>query len=210
MKKMLCLLLAFALMLSLAACGSSGTSSAGSSSGNGSSISVDEGLLNVEVTLPASFFTDTTEEDIQAAATDQGFSDCVINEDGSVTYTMTKSVYNEVLEDLKAALDESIEGMVNGADAVASFQKIEYNDDLSEVDVYVDGETFSSLDALYAISFYMLGAYYQAFSGVPADEVDTVVEFIDQDSNEVLQSSSYQQMLSSAAASSEAGSSAAN
>lgn len=210
MKKMLCLLLAFALMLSLAACGSSGTSSAGSSSGNGSSISVDEGLLNVEVTLPASFFTDTTEEDIQAAATDQGFSDCVINEDGSVTYTMTKSVYNEVLEDLKAALDESIEGMVNGADAVASFQKIEYNDDLSEVDVYVDGETFSSLDALYAISFYMLGAYYQAFSGVPADGVDTVVEFIDQDSNEVLQSSSYQQMLSSAAASSEAGSSAAN
>ena len=57
---------------------------------NADSISVDENLITVEVTMPAAFFEDETPEEIQANAKEQGVISCTINDDGSVTYKMTK------------------------------------------------------------------------------------------------------------------------
>lgn len=218
MKKLISLLLSLLLLFSLAACGSgsseedssgsSNASASGSGSQDGGTMEVDKGLLNVNVTLPASFFSDMTPEEIQAAAQEQGYSKCVINQDGSVTYTMTRGKYNEVMEGMKTSLDESIADLVNGENAVESFLKIEYTDDLSEIDVYVDPDTYSSLDSMYAISFYILGAYYQVFGGTSPDDVDVVVNFINNNTNEVIDSASYQDMLSSEEASSSSSSSA--
>ena len=221
MKKLISLSLALFLLLSLVACGngspeedssggpnsSTNTSASGSGSQDSGTMEVDKGLLNVNVTLPASFFSDMTSEEIQTAAQEQGYSKCVINQDGSVTYTMTRGKYNEVMEEMKTSLDESIADLVNGENAVESFLKIEYTDDLSEIDVYVDPDTYSSLDSMYAISFYILGAYYQVFSGTSPDDVDVVVNFINNNTNEVIDSASYQDMLNSEGASSSSSSS---
>ena len=215
MKKAISLLLVILLGVSLVACGSGNTTAGDSansvsSEADGETMEVDKGLLNVEITLPASFFTDTTEEEIQAEAAEQGISKCVVHEDGSVTYTMSKSKYNEMMAEMKASLDESIAEMVNGEDAVASFSRIEYNDDISEVDIYIDSTKYTALDSLYAVSFYLMGAYYQIFSGAPAEEVDVVVKLIDKDTGEVVDTASYQEMLSSAETSSGADTGAAN
>lgn len=61
MKKIVSILIALALTLSLVACGGGGESqNSPNGKENTAGVQVDEGLLNVEVTLAASFFEDQT------------------------------------------------------------------------------------------------------------------------------------------------------
>ena len=72
-------------------------------------IPVDENLLEVEISLPASFFQDMTAEEIQEAAAENGYGQCVIHDDGSVAYTMSQAKQNEILAEFKNSIDESIQ-----------------------------------------------------------------------------------------------------
>ena len=202
MKRLLAAILACALLCGMTACGGNSqadtppSEAAGTSADEPDSIQVDEGLLHVEITLPATLIEDETEEDIRAAAEENGFLDCTIHEDGSVTYTMTRAKQSEMLEKLKAQIDTTIDEMINGEDAAQSFQKVEYTNDLRTFDVYVDSALYKdSLDALYSIAFLSLGIYYQVLDGTPAAQVDVTVNFIDQDTQETLDTLSYQDIL---------------
>lgn len=209
-KKILTLVLALAMSLSLCACGGKSGGEAPAESeepdavaspdgeSEGSGIQVDEGLLSVEITIPASFFEEKTEDEIKADAEENGFTGCTVNEDGSVTYKMSKARHREMMDGMKASLEEQIEALVNGEEAVQSFQKIEYSEDFSEFDVYVDPAAYTSWDSLYVMFFYLSGVYYQAFDGKDAEDIDVVVEFIDSVSNEVLESASYREWINSA------------
>lgn len=206
MKKAISLLLSFVLILSLAACGGYEAQSGETQSGETNStekepessagVQVDEGLLNVDVTLAASFFEDQTAEEIKAEAKENGYSDCKINDDGSVTYTMSKKKHAEMLDEMKASFDELIAGCLEGEDEVASFVDIQYNDDFSKIDIYVDAEQYTMWDSLYALIFYITGAYCQAFAGVENDNIDVVVNFIDDATKEVLDTASYKEFVS--------------
>lgn len=143
------------------------------------------------VTLPAALFDSMTEEDIKKTAEENGYSGCVVHEDGSVTYTMTKTKHKEMLEELKKSMDESIKNLTEGENAVASFMSIDYTDDYSEVNIQVNADEYTQWDNFYALAFYMTGAYYQSFAGVAPDKIDVVVHFIDGDTKEVLSTTSY-------------------
>lgn len=195
MKKVISFLLAAVMLLSLAACGGKEKTE-----NNDAAIQVDEGLLTMEVTLAASFFEDRTDEDIIADSKEQGFLDCTINEDGSVTYTMTKLKHQEKLKEFRDGLAETVNSLLEGENKVASFLSIDYNDDFSKIDIYVDPATYTSWDNLYALAFYISGAYYQSFAGVESDKIDVVVNFIDNTTKEVLATASYQEFLSNAEA----------
>ena len=203
MKKLLAFLLVFAMLLSLVACGGTtdtenkgnSTQNDGNSENNGS-IQVDEGLFTVDITMPASFFDGQTEDEIKAAAEENGYNSCTVNADGSVTYTMTKAKHQEMLDEFKVSMGETIDGLLNGEDKVASFISIDYADDFSKFDIYVDADAYSMWDSLYALTFYMTGAYYQSFAGVAADEIDVIVNFIDNETKEVLNTASYKEYMS--------------
>lgn len=194
MKKFFALLLSLVLLLSLAACGqdaSNGDVNKNNGEENSTGVQVDEGLFNVDVTLPAALFDSMTEEDIKKTAEENGYSGCVVHEDGSVTYTMTKTKHKEMLEELKKSMDESIKNLTEGENAVASFMSIDYTDDYSEVNIQVNADEYTQWDNFYALAFYMTGAYYQSFAGVAPDKIDVVVHFIDGDTKEVLSTASY-------------------
>lgn len=202
MKKMTAIFSALVLVFSLCACGGgapqqSSTGSSGQSSGN-SGIQTEEGLFSVEITLPASFFEGESAEEIQAAAKENGVSECTVNADGSVTYRMSKSKHKEMLGEMKASLEESIADLVEGEDAVPSFVKIEYNDDFSKFDVFVDTDLYTAWDNMYVLVFYISGAYYQAFSGTDMEDVEVVVNFVDSKTGEVLDMSSSSDWLDDA------------
>lgn len=226
MKQLIALLLALAMSMSLVACGggtdtsTSGTSDAGTSVSTSAQISgesegtieVDKGLLNVSVTIPASMLAGMTEEDIKEMADEGGLGNYTMNTDGSVTYTMSKSEHEQVLKQFKESLKESVDDLLNGEEAVESFQKIEYNDDISEVNVYVDQAKFNGMEMFYSLSFYIVGMYYQLFAGVEPDNIDIVVNYIDASTNETIDSMSFRDLMeaseqadSSAAAPSTAG-----
>lgn len=158
------------------------------------------GEKTVDVTLPAALFSDQTEEDVKKAAEENGYLGCTINENGSVTYTMTESKHREMLDELVSRADESIAELIG---KVASFTKINHNSDMSEFSIYMDAEKATMFDKLYAVAFYTVGAYYQSFAGKSADKIDVIIKFIDSETNEVLDTASYRNFMNRAEESAE-------
>lgn len=151
----------------------------------------------VEVNIPASLFMgeELTDEQLQQSIEESGYESYKLNDDGSVTYTMTKAKHQEVLDEYKKMVDETIDSCLTGDDAVASFSNIEYDDGMTEFDIYVDSESYSFLNSISALTFYILGGYYQTFAGVASDDINVIVNFIDKDTNETLDTGSYQDMM---------------
>ena len=168
---------------------------------NADSISVDENLITVEVTMPAAFFEDETPEEIQSNAKEQGVISCTINDDGSVTYKMTKAKRREMLNGFKKAIDDTIQDYTSGGEnAPSSYKSISYNSKVTQFDVRVDRAAYenSFFDSLYVMSFYMLGGYYQIFDGVPEDQVNVIVNYIDDSTGEIIETGSYQDAMENA------------
>lgn len=220
MKRITSALMAVILLFSLCACGGGGESSkqdivvsntekpsetpkdASEKNDEGTKdapITVDEGLLSVEITLPATFFENESADSIKAAAKEKGFSDCTVHEDGSVTYKMSKAKHKEFVEETKASLEESMTELLKGDDAVASFAKIEHNDDFSEFNVYVKPDVYTVWDNMYFLVFYLSGAYYQAFAGEDSAEIDVVVNYINNTTGDVLETGSFREWQDNAA-----------
>ena len=204
------MILAFGLSVSTAACGGS-TSGAGTAAssiavagdkaettlsveareGAENKLAVDDGLLTVDVILGPAFFENSTPEEIQAAAKENGFLSCKINDDGSVTYTMTKAKRQEFLNEYEKSIEENLKKFTEGEEAVASFKEIRHNDDFSEFNVTIDPEKSSAWDTFYFIPLYLSGAYYQVFAGKDPDKLDVVVNFVDMNTKETVESGSY-------------------
>ena len=206
MRKIVCLLFAFAMIICLCSCGESKTeviAVTDNTTGllndveqpsdivSNDVIEVDEGLIFVEITVPATFLEGATEESIKATAEESGFTDCVVHENGSVTYKMTKEKHKEVMLEVKTSLESTIEDFISGDNAVPSFLKVEYPDDFSRFDVYVDPTLYSDWEGFYVMMFYFLGEYYQIFEGRDFDDVYVLVNYINNDTNEVIYSGSF-------------------
>lgn len=189
MKRVISIMLTLILAIALTACGDNTRTS----SENSSTVVVNEGLLMNTVTIPATFFEDTTEDEVKAAAEEAGYQSYKINSDGSVTYTMTKVKHQEILKGYEASINEFIDGLLNGDEEakVEAFSNIECNDDYSQINIYVNKDTYSTWDSMYALSFYIQGAYYQMFDGVSSEDIDVVVNFIDNITGNVIDSGSY-------------------
>ena len=191
MKKLLSMILVLSMVFSLAACG--GKNSTTGDGGKTDGLQVDEGLLNVDITLPSSMFEGMTDQDILAEAKEDGYK-CTVNEDGSVTYTISKKQQRELLAEIKAGIPDTIEACLNGEDEIASFEEITYNDDLSEFKIKVN-ENYSAFDMFAALSFMMTSVYYQLFSGVSEDNMDCVITFVDVATGTEVDSFSYSDFL---------------
>lgn len=162
-----------------------------SSSEEKSGIVVEEHLFSVEVTVPGDLFTNEgedapTQESLDALAQEEGGDiSYTLNEDGSVTCKMSKAQQKEMLDELKQGVDEYFTQCTDpeSDNYFASYKEIEYNDDLSEANILVDPALYGGFDAFGGFGIIFYGYYYQAFSGVPEDEIKSVVHFIDADGN---------------------------
>lgn len=155
------------------------------------SVNVEKGLLNVEVTLPASFFEDTTEEEVMTGAKEEGFNETTVNEDGSVTYKMSKSKHKEMIKELEDGIGESIKEIVE-SDDYPSIKEISYNKSFDEFDVKVDRELYENgFDGFAILGIVMTGAYYSAFNGDAAEDLKLTFNMIDAATDEVYETSVY-------------------
>ena len=202
MKKFISCLLALVLALSVTACGGSTetppekepevhtqapenqeqeTESKG--------IEVDEGLLDVDITLPASIFSeeDMTAFDPDAYAAEQGFKKAVLNDDGSVTVTMSKKGHKKLMEEMHEEYAAQFDSMV-GAEDTPYITDIEYNDDFSKVTYYVSKAEYENAFDFSPFFIGFAGMMYQAFDGSEL-HVDVITE--DDATGEVLNSVVY-------------------
>lgn len=158
-------------------------------------VDVDKGLFNVEVTLPSTFFEGEDTETVVANAKQQGIDEATVNEDGSVTYKMSKSKHEELMAELAKSVEEAKTEIVE-SDDFPSVQKVETNKDYSKFTVSVDQEAFeNSMDGFATMSLGLVGSYYQAFNGIDAADMKVEIELKDSVSGEVLNTIVYPEAL---------------
>ena len=151
MYKLIALLLVFTLVFSLWACGSSGKSEPATAPAIADAaqpatqeeeesaiedigkVEVEQKLLSVEITVPADFVGETTQADLDANVSAGKFLSAKLNDDGSVTYKMTKGQHKEVMEGIKQSIEEALNEMIASEDY--SFTKIEPNADFTKFTV---------------------------------------------------------------------------
>ncbi len=162
------------------------------------SVEVDKKLFNVEVTLPASMFENESLETIKADAKENGIKDVTQNEDGSITYKMSKSTHKKMLKDIAASIDETIEETKTSEDFV-SIKDIKHNDSYSEFTMIVEKEKYeNSMDAFATMSLGMSGMMYQMYDGVSTDDYSVTVKVEDEASGEILEEVVYPEDLEEA------------
>lgn len=195
MKKILILPLTLLLSILLVACSQDKESESVKKSDNADkaaeetkdeSVKVDKGLLNVEITIPASLFEG---QDIDSAINEvkkEGVKEVIKNDDGSVTYKMSKSVHKEMMKEMEKSILDTIEEIKTSKD-FASIKDVTYNKSFTEFTITVNKEQFENgFDAMASMGLALKGMYYQLFSGIDSEKFKVTVIFKDDSNGEVI------------------------
>lgn len=162
-----------------------------------SSVEVNKKIINKEVTLSKDFL-EMAEIDDPQASIDELINEKIIksgkvNSDGSVTYVMTPNQHKAYMKSLKENFEEGNKDLINDSDN--SIVDIKPSDDFSKFDIYVDPNSYSSLDSLMAIAFYIQGGYYRMFNG--DKDTNVIVNFINNNTKEIIESGNSAQLMES-------------
>lgn len=153
------------------------------------SIDTDEGLFTVDITLPASMFEgeDMSTFDTDAYVKENGFLSAAVNDDGSVTVTMTKSKHKELIDEMSASLDTSFAEFVEAEDT-PYIKEISHNDDFSSIVIKVKRAEYENAWDFTAFSVGVSAMFFQAFLDM---EYHVEVAVIDVDTGETIESVVY-------------------
>jgi predicted small lipoprotein YifL len=141
-------------------------------------IQTENGILTVTITLPADLAEGITEEELDAGK-GENYISAVRNQDGSVTYKMTKQQHKKMLTQLTETFDSSLQELIN--DETYTVSNITHNRDFTVFDVTLEGTELGFSDSFSALSMYMYGGMYGVFSGQRPEHV--IVNFRDPNGN---------------------------
>lgn len=132
-------------------------------------IETENGLFFVSITLPAEFVgSDISQESIDANAGEM-YTSGKLNEDGSVTYKMTKKQHKAMLESITQSIDDGLQELVDSPDY--AFTKITHNNDYTVFDAYLSTNEVGFTEGFMAMGFYMYGGMYGLFSGHQSENI---------------------------------------
>ena len=154
-------------------------------------IEVDEGLFNVEMTVPKDLMGEKTQEELDKLRDENGYKSVTLNSDGSVTYVMTKKQHNELMDETRKAIDEGLNEIVT-SDDYPNIVAIEPNKDYTKFKVTTKTSELTLTDSFTALAFYMYGGMFNIYNGTPVDNVE--IEWIDESTGEVYQTSNSKDM----------------
>ncbi len=103
-----------------------------------------------------------------------------LNDDGSVTYKMTKKQHRAMLENIGKAVDEGAQEMIDDEENY-TISAVTHNEDCTEYNVTLDGTEGGFDDYFACYSFFMYGMLYGKFSGHIPEHI--VVNYYDPDGN---------------------------
>jgi hypothetical protein len=148
-------------------------------------LEVNKGLFSNEVTLPAIFFEGQDMDQVIANAKEGGFDDITANEDGSVTFQMSKEAYEQWRSDTAETVKQTISDILASGD-FASIQDIAYNDSFTEFQIVADRAAFenSAAPALYT-AIYVPASMFQLIDGASHEEVSVTILLEDAATKEI-------------------------
>ena len=132
-------------------------------------VETENGILFVTITFPADFVgEDVTQESLDEKA-GTNYLSAKLNEDGSVTYKMTKKQHKEMMNEFVKNMDDGLQELVDNAEY--SIAEINHNKDFTSFDVTLDTKELGLTESFMTLGFYMYGGMYALFSGKKADNV---------------------------------------
>lgn len=152
-------------------------------------VEVDAGLFLVDITLPADFTEGLTQEDLDRDLAENGFRAARLNDDGSVTYTMTKARHNEVLAELRESIQDSVNEFI--ADEPEVYKSITFDRDLKNFTVAVNADNFSSDSGWLEFSLAFQAGFYYIFAGTSSSNQTFTVTYVDDATGKTLSSSTW-------------------
>ncbi len=196
--KRIAVVLIISCLLLLPGCGSPDLGPAGGDTdpqASGESIDVEKGLFDVTVTLPASMVELEDPKVITEEAREKGVKEVVVNDDGSVTYKMSRSVHKQMMQDLRESFNQTVADLKNGGDFI-SIRDVIYNRDLTSITLVVEREAFeNSLDSFAVFGLGFAAMYYQLFDGVKAENIKVTINIEDETMGELFQTIVYPDVL---------------
>ncbi len=190
MKKAIATALAMILAMGLVACGtvpsdSSVNNDASTSAATESqqSIEVEKELFDVKVTLPADVVGEITQEELDAES--DHFHSATLNEDGSVTFVMSKSQHKELLKELAASIQDELDKMP-GSEQLPNVTKVEANKGFTVFTVTTSSQELSIQESFSVLNFYVYGGMYGLFSQEDVDNIH--VDFVNAATGEIIES----------------------
>lgn len=153
-------------------------------------LEVDQGLIDVKITIPASLAGENPSVELTDEQKEQGFKSVAKNEDGSLTYVITKSAHKTLMEQMSKETANTLNSLISSGD-YASYKAIEFNDDFSKITLSVDETAFNNgLDSFGTLAIGMAGAMYQAFNG---SEISVTIEIKNVETGTVFKTINYPQ-----------------
>lgn len=147
-------------------------------------LEVDQNLFTVEITVPADFLGEgITQESLDADVAASNYISAKLNDDGSVTYVMTKAVHDEMMVGVRDNIQQALDEMV-GSEEFPSFTKVEANDDFTQFTVETTSTELGLVESFSVLGFYMFGGMYHAFNGTQVDDI--AVTFINADTGDTV------------------------
>ena len=150
----------------------------------------------VAITIPADLVGEGESganmlEDLSEDA--EGIISVTENEDGSITYVMTREAQQDLLKEMAESIEESVWELTEGEDADPAIKKIAYTKDFSEFTLVIDQENASGFEIFYALALGMVGANYQACAG--NGMVDVPVKMQDAETGEIYSSATFTELM---------------
>lgn len=141
-------------------------------------VQVENGVMTVSLNVPADLAQNITQEIIDAGIGTQ-YQAAFRNQDGSITYKMTKEQHQAMLEQLAVSFDNSLQEMIDNENYTIS--NITRNNDFTVFDITLDGAEPSISDSYAAFGLYMYGGLYGVFNGKRPEHV--IVNYLDSNGN---------------------------
>lgn len=155
-------------------------------------VEVDKGLFNVTIQVPSDFAeAEKTQADYDLIAKEKGWKSITLNEDGSLTYEMTKNQHKELMNETVKSFRKSLDEMISSGE-YENFVNIEVNADYSEFTVITKSEELDMTESFSTMAFYMMSGMYNIFNGTAADNCKVV--FINEISGEIIQEANSKDM----------------
>lgn len=150
-----------------------------------SNISVDKQLLDVTLTIPKEYVGETTQEELDLTVKEKGYKSATLNEDGSVTYVITKAQHKELMEDVKNTINQALSEMA-GSENYPNVTSVTANEDYTSFTITTKNAEPDVNESFAALAMYMYGGMYAIFNGEDAENIH--VDFVNADTGEVISS----------------------
>ena len=153
---------------------------------SGSQVEVDKGLLNVEITIGADMLEtfDETAEEFKASLEENeevDFKDVTVNEDGSVTFKMSKSGHNKMMDEMLKSIDSSIAEITQNKEDYPNVIDITHDKDLLNWKIKMSSTEQNISESFLCFGIAIQSIFYHGFNG--DKQADVVVDYVDEDGN---------------------------